>query len=172
MIPSRVLSTTTCTFILLLVLNVDVAGTVTPTPGSYSTNIDYATTSPDKNCIDAVDPRFTMEYTFDEYSFSVTSCVMNALAALSEFGQSRFCEMHGTDTQMYGYPTVSIVTNGTPKCRHDRNAFYHLEYLGGSPINHSEKHISESTSNAVMEGSDGGLYYIRPIWFPAGYSGE
>ena len=58
------------------------------------------------------------------------------------------------------------------KSRHDRNAFYHLEYLGGSPINHSEKDISESTSNAVMEGSGGGLYYIRPIWFPAGYSGE
>ena len=58
MIPSRVLSITTCTFILLLVLNVDVAVTVTPTPGSYSTNIDYATTSPDKNCILAYAQRF------------------------------------------------------------------------------------------------------------------
>ena len=91
MIPSRVLSITTCTFILLLVLNVDV-GTVTPTPGSYSTNIGYATTSPDKDCIDAVDPQFTMEYTFDEHSFSVTSCVMNALGALSKLASQDFAK--------------------------------------------------------------------------------
>ena len=92
MIPSGVLSITTCTFILLLVLNVDVADTVTPTPGSYSTNIGYATTSPDKNCIDAVDPRFTMKYTFDKPSLSVTPCLMNALGALSKLASQDFAK--------------------------------------------------------------------------------
>ena len=133
------LSITTCIFILLLVLNVDVAGTVTPMPGSYSTNlICYATTSADKNCIEAVNPQFTMEDTFDKHSFSVTSCVMNALGASSEFVQSRFGETHGTDTQMYGYPTISIVTNGTPKYSHDGNAFYHPGIWEGVQLTKTE----------------------------------
>ena len=85
MFPSRVLFTTTCTFILFLLLSVDLAGTATPTPGSYSTNIiNHATKSADKKCIDAVDPRFTMEYAFDKPSLSGTPCLMSALGALSE----------------------------------------------------------------------------------------
>ncbi len=91
MTPSRVLSTTTYTFFLFSILNVDVAGTATPTPGSYSINIlDYATTSADKKCIDAVDPRYTIEYTFDNPSLSVTPFLMNALGALSELASQDF----------------------------------------------------------------------------------
>ncbi len=114
--PSRVLSTVTCTFILFLVLDLDVAGTATPTPVSNSTNIiSYASTSADKKRIDAVDPRFTIEYTFDKPSLSVTPCLMNALGALTELASQDFTE--GIETTTYRlteYPTVSIVTNGSP----------------------------------------------------------
>ena len=114
--PSRVLSTVTCTFILFSILNVDVAGTTTPTPVSNSNNIiDYAAMSADEKRIDAVDPRFTMEHTFDKPSLSVLPCLMNALGALSELAREDFRESVETTTySLAKYPTVSIVTNGTP----------------------------------------------------------
>ena len=79
------LFTLTCTFILFLIPKLDVAGTATTTPGSDSSNlIDYATTSADRKCFGAVDPRSTMEYTLDKPSLSVTLLLLNALGALSK----------------------------------------------------------------------------------------
>ena len=116
MIPSRVLSTTTCTFILFLIPNVDIAGTATPTAGSDSSNIiDYATASADRKCFDAIGPRSTVEYTLDKHSLSVTLFLFECFGRIERSGQSIFHEMRGTnDIETYGYPTVPIVTNGTP----------------------------------------------------------
>ena len=85
MILLRVLSTTTYTFILFLILNVEVAGTATPTHVSNSTNIiDYATTSADNKRVDAVKPRSIKEFAFNRLSVSITPCLMSALPVLHE----------------------------------------------------------------------------------------
>lgn len=53
--------------------------------------------------------------TYNKPSVSITPCLVNALAALSELATQYFMVgIEATTHRLAGHPTVSIVTNGTP----------------------------------------------------------
>ena len=146
---SRVLSTTTCPFILFLRLNMNVAGTATPTHVSNSTNIiDYATTSADNKRIDDLKPRSIMEFTFNKLSVPITPCLMSALPVLRESAIQHFREGIGATTyRPVGYPTISITSNSTPNADMIETCFPTWGICKGA-TNDSENQISEPPSNA------------------------
>ena len=77
--------------------------------------VDHVSTLPNRPAGNAIDPRFHMSFTFDTPELPITSCLMNALGALSELALGDFTGTLRPKT--YGlpeYPTVSIVIDTTP----------------------------------------------------------
>ena len=98
---------------ILLCLTISKSATSTLLPNSINT-IDYVATTSNTTLVDSVDSRFDIAYTFDTPVLPITSCLMNALAAVRELAVGDFTENLTPKTyRLTDYPSVSIVTDAT-----------------------------------------------------------